>query len=140
MTLAKLNSVPCRPGQLLIACDTIVVCGKKVLGKPRDAKQAKEFLCLLSGRKHEVLSCVAVKAVSKSKTTLRHKTVTTQVYFREISEAEITAYCKTPVPYDKAGAYGIQSGAGLFVRKLSGCYYNVVGLPVSNLLDMLMAT
>ena len=139
VTLEKINSVSCRPGQLLIACDTIVVCGKKVLGKPRNAGEARKFLQLLSGRKHKVLSCVAVKAVRKTGVILRHKTVATKVYFRKISAAEIKAYTKTPVPYDKAGAYGIQSGKGLFVRKITGCYYNVVGLPVSNLLDMLMA-
>lgn len=133
VTLDKINSVPCRAGQILIACDTIVVCQNKVLGKPRNPAQAARFLRLLSGRRHTVLSCVAVKTIKQ----IRHKITATDVYFRRLTNAEIANYTATKVPYDKAGAYGIQSSAGLFVRKIAGCYYNVIGLPVSNLLDML---
>ncbi|GBR77435.1 septum formation protein Maf [Candidatus Termititenax dinenymphae] len=134
---AKLDSASCRAKELLIACDTIVVCGGKVLGKPQDAHQAAGFLKMLSGRKHIVYSCLAVKYRQGGQAVYKHRLVATEVYFRRITPAEITAYLRTPVPYDKAGAYGIQENKGLFVRKISGCYYNVVGLPVNDLIDML---
>lgn len=133
----KINSVPALSGQILIACDTLVICAGKVLGKPKNSKQAAEFLRLLSGRKHTVLSCLAVKAVRQKKIYLWHKTTATKVWFRKISTAEIIKYVKTPVPYDKAGAYGIQDPRSLFVSRIKGCYYNVVGLPVSSLIDIL---
>ncbi|MDR1997541.1 MAG: Maf family protein [Candidatus Margulisbacteria bacterium] len=139
VTLAKINSAPCGQGQLLLACDTIVVCRGRVLGKPRAPKQAAEFLRLLSGKKHTVYSCVALKFLRHGRPVIRHKTVATEVFFRQITGRELRDYLQTPVPYDKAGAYGIQDTRGLFVRKINGCYYNVVGLPVSALIDMLKA-
>jgi septum formation protein len=137
VTLAKLNTAPERPGRIILACDTIVVCGGQVLGKPQTAEQAAQFLTLLSGKQHTVYSCLALKIITAKKIIVKHSLTATKVYFRELSEAEIAAYVKTPVPYDKAGAYGIQDTGSLFVRKLEGCYYNVVGLPVTSLIDML---
>jgi len=133
--LAKINSIPCRDGQILIACDTIVMCGGRVLGKPRSAAEAARFLRMLSGRKHTVLSCAAVK----TRTQTWYKIAETKVYFRRLADAEIAAYVRAGLPEDKAGAYGIQETGGLFVRRIEGCYYNVVGLPVSVLIDMLTA-
>ncbi|MDR2430906.1 MAG: Maf family protein [Candidatus Margulisbacteria bacterium] len=135
--LAKINSVPFRPEEALIACDTIVVCRGRVLGKPRGIKQAAEFLRLLSGRRHAVYSCLALKYQHGGPAVVRHKIAVTKVYFRGISPAEIKAYVRSGAPYDKAGGYGIQDS--LFARKICGCYYNVMGLPVSVLIDMLKA-
>ncbi|GBR76473.1 septum formation protein Maf [Candidatus Termititenax persephonae] len=137
VALAKLDAAPFQEGQVFIACDTSVVCGGQVFGKPQDARQAARFLQILSGQKHTVYSCLALKYWQDQKIIYRHKIVATDVYFREITPAEIAAYVRTAVPYDKAGGYGIQEMRGLFVRKIHGCYYNVVGLPVNDLIDML---
>jgi septum formation protein len=135
--LAKADAAPFNPKQIIIACDTIVVCHRKVLGKPRDSRQARQFLQMLSGRKHTVYSCLALKYQKHGRVWRETRTAATSVYFRKISAAEITAYIKTPAPYDKAGGYGIQDTRGLFVQKIKGCYYNVMGLPVTDLIDML---
>ena len=135
--LAKADAVPFNPEQIIIACDTIVVCRNKVLGKPRDPRQARRFLQLLSGRKHIVYSCLALKYQEQGQIRRKTRLAATDVYFRKISAAEIDAYIKTPTPYDKAGGYGIQEMRGLFVQKIKGCYYNVVGLPVTDLIDIL---
>jgi septum formation protein len=135
--LAKADAAPFAPEQIIIACDTIVVCRRKVLGKPCDPRQARAFLQMLSGRKHMVYSCLALKYQKRGKIFRKTRLVATSVYFRKISAAEIAAYIKTLTPYDKAGGYGIQETQGLFVQKIRGCYYNVVGLPVTDLIDML---
>jgi septum formation protein len=134
-TLAKINSVPFVPGQTLIACDTSVVCRGRVLGKPRGAVQAAAFLRFLSGRRHTVFGCLALKYARGGKIIIKRKIAATRVYFRRLFPAEIKNYVRSGAPYDKAGGYGIQDS--LFARKISGCYYNVVGLPVSVLIDML---
>ncbi|MDR1452753.1 MAG: Maf family protein [Candidatus Margulisbacteria bacterium] len=137
IALAKADAAPFGPRKIIIACDTIVVCRNKVLGKPRDPRQARQFLQLLSGRKHTVYSCLALKYQKRGQILRKTRVTATGVYFRKLSAAEIAAYSKTPAPYDKAGGYGIQETRGLFVRKIKGCYYNVVGLPVTDLIDML---
>ncbi|MDR2428554.1 MAG: Maf family protein [Candidatus Margulisbacteria bacterium] len=135
--LAKADAVLFTPEQIIIACDTIVVCRSKVLGKPRNPRQARAFLQMLSGRKHTVYSCLALKYQKRGQILRKTRVAATDVYFRKISAAEIAAYIKTPTPYDKAGGYGIQETRGLFVQKIKGCYYNVMGLPVTDLIDML---
>ena len=112
---------------IVIGCDTVVDVGGTVLGKPRDKAEARRMLQAYSGRSHLVHTGVSIQ-----KAGLRESfTVTTKVTFGPISRAEIEAYVNTDEPYDKAGGYGIQGGAARFVRGVEGCYFNVMGFPVS---------
>ena len=118
---------------VVIAADTIVVCQGKVLGKPHSPEEAAEMLSLLSGRDHQVMTGMTVLRGEK----VLSCTEVTDIHFRELSEKEINAYVATGEPMDKAGAYGIQGGAALFAEKMVGDYYNVMGLPVCKLHQML---
>ena len=118
---------------LIIASDTVVVCDGKILGKPADKAEATAMLRMLSGRKHCVISGIAV--IYRGKTVFSHEL--TEVEFREVSDDEIEAYVSTDEPYDKAGGYGIQDKASVFVRGINGDYHNVVGLPVFRLFRLL---
>jgi septum formation protein len=120
---------------LVIGADTIVVLEGKVLGKPKSREEAKIMLRGLSGKTHEVLTGLAVVDASSGKTTVDF--VKTKVKFRELSQGEIDAYVATGEPLDKAGAYAIQEKAGLFVERINGCYFNVVGLPLAKLAEIL---
>lgn len=122
------------PDAIVIGADTIVVCNGKVLGKPTNDADAVRMLRNLSGRSHEVVTGLAVVAGTGpciGKILIAHECTT--VFFRPLSDEEITAYVASGEPRDKAGAYGIQGKAGLFVTRLEGCYFNVVGLPLSAL-------
>ena len=118
---------------VVIAADTIVVCAGEVLGKPRSAEDACRMLRLLSGRDHQVMTGVTVLR-GESATTF---TEVTDLHFRELSEKEIARYVATGEPMDKAGSYGIQGGAALFCTGMKGDYYNVMGLPVCALGEVL---
>ena len=120
---------------VIIAADTIVVLEGNVLGKPADEDDAFRMLSLLSGRDHQVMTGVTVVRGSR---ILTHTEVT-DIHFRPLSQAEILRYVDTGEPMDKAGSYGIQGGAALFVEKMHGDYYNVMGLPVCRLWQMLHA-
>lgn len=137
VTYEKLNAYPAKIGDLIIACDTIVVIRNRVLGKPQDKQQAREYLHLLSGRRHDVYSCLAVKMVGKKKTVHLHTVERTGVYFRAIATAEIEEYIATATPYDKAGGYAVQEAGRAFVKRINGCYYNVMGLPAAAFLALL---
>jgi septum formation protein len=137
VTYEKLNAYPAKPGDLVIACDTIVVIHGRVLGKPADKEQAREYLHALAGHRHDVYSCLAIKCVTKNKCTTHHTIERTGVYFRDISSAEIEEYIDTPTPYDKAGGYAVQEAGRAFVKRINGCYYNVMGLPAAALLSLL---
>ena len=122
-------------GGIVIAADTIVVLDDEILGKPADERNAERMLARLSGRMHRVITGIAIidAATGKSLTG----TSITRVWFRALSREEIQAYVKTGEPLDKAGAYGIQEKGALLVDKVEGCYFNVVGLPLSLLGKML---
>jgi len=120
---------------LIIGADTIVVLKGKIIGKPKGSEEAKFMLRELSGRTHEVLTGLAVIDASTGKTKVDF--VGTKVKFRKLTEDEIANYVATDKPFDKAGAYAIQEKAGLFVEKIDGCYFNVVGLPVARLAEIL---
>ena len=122
------------PGTIVIAADTIVVLDGALLGKPTGAEDARRMLRSLSGRTHEVVTCVAV-AIGDG--TVASFTETTEVTFVELSERDIEWYVQTEEPMDKAGAYGIQGAGGLFVAAIAGNYHNVVGLPLTALADLL---
>lgn len=115
---------------ILITADTIVFLDNRVLGKPKDEKDAFRMLMKLSGRTHQVFSAYCIHNTSTGITISEF--VKTDVTFRKLTEKEILDYIKTGSPMDKAGAYGIQDDFGaVFVDKINGCYYNVVGLPLS---------
>jgi septum formation protein len=112
---------------LLITADTIVLLGGKVYGKPKDEREAKEMLQVLSGQTHEVITGVCLTGTNKQQTF--H--VSSHVKFAELQEKEIDYYVKKYKPFDKAGAYGVQEWIGYIgVEKLDGSFYNVMGLPV----------
>lgn len=114
---------------LVLGADTTVVAGEKVLEKPEDEEDARRMLRLLSGRWHEVFTGVALVQAGEEKPPLvAHER--TRVRFAEMSEEEINWYVATGEPMDKAGAYGVQGRASLFIEAIEGDYWNVVGLPV----------
>ncbi|MCB0730530.1 MAG: septum formation protein Maf [Ignavibacteriae bacterium] len=117
---------------IIITADTIVVIDGEIIGKPKNKKEAKEILTKLSGRSHSVYTGFSIANKRKNKIITDYSL--TKVYFRELSETEISDYIKTGSPLDKAGAYGIQDDFGaVFVKKINGCYYNVMGFPVSKI-------
>lgn len=114
---------------LVIGCDTSVIIEGKILNKPRDTNDARKMMSMLSGKTHQVVTGCCLFYHEKFKSF----SVVTQVEFWELSEAEIEQYIRTSEPYDKAGGYGIQSQGALFVKSITGDYYNIVGLPISTL-------
>lgn len=129
----KAQAIEKAPTDTVIAADTIVVCDGRVLGKPADAADAKVMLQMLSGKVHQVITGLCVMQADRC---ITHAEVT-DVYFRVLTEKEIDDYIQTKDPLDKAGSYGIQSGGAIFVEKIVGDYYNVVGLPVCRLTQIL---
>ena len=129
----KAEAVPRNADDLVIAADTIVVCCGEILGKPKDTADARRMLQLLSGRDHQVMTGMTLLRGDQSRTV----TEITDIHFRELSNREIDVYIRTGEPMDKAGSYGIQGGAALFAEKLVGDYYNVMGLPVCRLSQLL---
>lgn len=121
------------PDSIVIGCDTMVVVDKKPLGKPKDEKEAFKMLEMLSCKTHDVITAVAV--LSKEKQFIDHRK--TKVKFRNITKDEINSYIKTGEPMDKAGAYAIQGFGSVFVEKIEGDYFSVVGLPVSLVYSMI---
>lgn len=124
-----------RPECTVIGADTVVVLDGKVLGKPHDEGEAIQMLTALSGRSHEVYTGMAVLSGGQVLTDAE----CTRVEFRALTAAEIEAYVATGEPMDKAGAYGIQGKACVFIKGIQGDYYNVVGLPVCALHGLLEA-
>ena len=131
----KALAVPRAPEDVVIAADTIVVCDGKVLGKPTDEADAFEMLQLLSGRSHQVMTGLTVLKSNRALVC----TEVTDVHFCKLTEKEILAYIRTGEPMDKAGSYGIQGKASVFVESIRGDYFNVVGLPVCRLRQQLTA-
>ncbi len=119
----------------VIAADTIVVAEGKIMGKPHDKKEALLMLMALSGKWHEVYTGYCVIEAKSGEASVRYEK--TRVKFRDISESEARRYIDTREPMDKAGAYGIQGRGRLFVERIDGDFYNVVGLPVCALSVML---
>ena len=129
----KARAIPREQGDTVVAADTIVVCEGRVLGKPHSEAEAVQMLQLLSGRDHQVMTGVTVVRGEHSETF----TEVTDLHFRRLSDKEIRAYVAAGEPMDKAGAYGIQGGAALFCTHMVGDYYNVMGLPVCRLGQLL---
>lgn len=120
---------------IIIAADTVVTLFGKVLGKPRDEDDARRMLLSLSAREHEVYTGVCVMRGRDGKTTC--ESVCTKVKFKPLTEDKINAYISTGEPMDKAGAYGIQGKGSMLIEGIEGDYFNVVGLPIARLTDIL---
>ncbi|MEA4814206.1 MAG: Maf family protein [Oscillospiraceae bacterium] len=121
------------PEDIVITADTMVFLGDERLGKPKDEDEAFLFLSSLSGKKHSVCTGVTVSQGNRILTD----SVATDVYFRELLPEEIRAYIKTGEPMDKAGAYGVQGRGALFVERIDGDFFNVMGMPLMKLGEML---
>jgi len=136
VALDKARAATQRAGNgIVIAADTIVVLDDTILGKPSDARDAARMLTLLSGRGHRAITGLAIIETATGKTLTRAEV--THVWFHDLAQDEITSYVNTGEPLDKAGAYGIQGKGALLVDRIEGCYFNVVGLPLSLLVKML---
>ncbi len=121
---------------ILVTADTIVWCNNTLLGKPADYDEAFRFLRMLSGCEHEVITGISIRNPYKKDLF----SVSTRVTFRELDDDEIDCYISDFKPFDKAGAYGIQERIGLTgITSISGSYYNVVGMPVGDLMERLAA-
>lgn len=122
---------------LVITADTLVIVGDEILGKPHDAADAHRMLRSLSGRRHQVTTGVCMVSADKK----RCFSVTTDVAFKALSDAEIDYYIERYRPFDKAGAYGIQEWIGYIgVTSIHGSYFNVMGLPVQRIYEELTST
>lgn len=120
----------------VLGADTVVVCDSEILGKPKDDADAARMLRLLSGRTHQVVTGVCVL----SRANAQVASEATQVTMNTISDEEIAAYIATGEPKDKAGAYAIQGRASRWIPRISGCYFNVVGLPIALVSSMVEST
>ena len=130
---ARKTAESCRDEDLIIAADTLVYLGREALGKPINESDAINMLRRLSGAEHTVYTGVALKLVGREVTFFEK----TRVFFRELSEDEIRAYVKTGEPMDKAGAYGAQGLGAIFIKRIDGDFFNVMGLPLCRLVTML---
>lgn len=120
---------------LVIGADTIVVLDDEILGKPKSREEAGRMLHLLSGRSHQVITGLALVEAGGGRVQLTSEVTT--VWFRRLDPGEVEWYLDTGEPMDKAGAYGIQGKGSILVDRIEGCYFNVVGLPLTRLYLML---
>jgi septum formation protein len=124
---AKAEAVPAAADEIVLGADTVVVIGGRVLEKPSGAPDAAAMLRMLSAHEHQVITGICLKSGS----TIIQDHAVTRVWFRALDAAEIHGYVSSGEPMDKAGAYAIQGLASKFIHRIEGCYFNVVGLPVS---------
>jgi septum formation protein len=129
----KAASVPCAPGELVLAADTVVAAGRRILGKPGDCREAEAFLRLLSGRRHRVVTAVALRSADRIAT----RAVETAVRLKRLSDEEIAGYLASGEWEGKAGGYAIQGRAAALIPWIGGSYSNVVGLPLTETLNLL---
>ena len=121
---------------IIIGADSVVVVDEHILGKPQNHDEAVWMLNLLSGRTHSVYTGIAIIEIPREKVVSGVEV--TDVTFRDLDSWEIDRYIKVEPPFDKAGAYGIQDSSAVFVERIHGCYFNVMGLPLSTLFRMLL--
>lgn len=122
---------------IILGADTVVAEGGRILGKPHSEAEAREMLTSLSGRSHSVFTGIAFAARINGERRTVSDVVETRVLFGDISDEEIEFYIKSGEPMDKAGSYGIQGIGGFFVKAIEGDYYNVVGLPIFRMKELL---
>jgi septum formation protein len=131
----KALAIPASDDEIVLSADTTVALGRRILGKPADAAEAAEFLYALSGRRHRVVTAVAVRRGSQ----IWERDVVTQVKMKRLSDAEVNAYLASEDWRGKAGGYAIQGPAGAFVPWISGSFSAVVGLPLAETANLLVA-
>ncbi|MCR9157546.1 MAG: Maf family protein [Rhodobacteraceae bacterium] len=131
----KALAIPSSDDEIVLSADTTVALGRRILGKPEDAAEAAQFLYALSGRRHRVVTAVAVRRGDK----LWERDVVTQVKMKSLSDAEVNAYLASEDWRGKAGGYAIQGPAGAFVPWINGSFSAVVGLPLAETANLLMA-
>lgn len=129
-----------REGETVLGADTVVTIDGHILGKPTDDNDAARMLGLLSGRRHRVLTGVCFYGGDQASRHAQAEVEETFVDFLTLSEQEIADYIATGEPADKAGAYAIQGGASKFVRRIEGCYFNVVGLPIARVYQFIRSS
>lgn len=133
MAREKVAAVPCDAGDIVLCADTTVALGRRILGKPADAEEAIAFLRLMSGRRHKVITAVAVKRDDQ----LWQRDVQSTVRMKALSDGEIDAYIATGDWQGKAGGYGIQGPAGALIPWISGSFSAIVGLPLAETANLL---
>lgn len=131
----KAAALPVGKGEIVLCADTTVAIGRRILGKPRDAGEAAEFLLKLAGRRHNVITSVAVRTSAD----IWQKDVVTVVKMKRLSDAELNSYLATGDWRGKAGGYAIQGPAGAFIPWIQGSFTGVMGLPVAEVAAMLTA-
>ena len=135
ITRAKAEAIPIRRSDVVLSADTTVAVGRRILGKPEDAGEAEAFLRLMSGRRHRVITAIAVRKGKR----FWERDVTTKVRMKQLSEAEITGYLASGDWIGKAGAYAIQGPAAAFIPWIEGSYSAVMGLPLHETAMLLQA-
>ena len=125
----KSSSIKIKDDELLITADTVVVLNEKIIGKPKNFEDAFYMLNALSGKKHEVFTGVTIRTINKKRCFYEK----TEVFFNNLDDSIIKYYLSAYEPFDKAGSYGIQDFGAVFINKIIGDYYNVMGLPISRL-------
>jgi septum formation protein len=135
VTREKVAAVPANAEDVVLCADTTVALGRRILGKPADAGQAAEFLLALAGRRHQVITAVAVRRGDQ----LWQRSVVSQVKMKRLSDAELNAYLASNDWQGKAGGYAIQGPAGAFIPWISGSFTGIVGLPLAETANMLQA-
>ncbi|MEJ6813142.1 MAG: Maf family protein [Octadecabacter sp.] len=136
MARQKAEASVCGADEIVLCADTTVAVGRRILGKPEDATEAEAFLRLISGRRHKVITAIAVK----TPTGVRVKDVVTDVKMKRLSDAEMTGYITTQDWRGKAGGYAIQGPASAFITWISGSYSAVVGLPLAETAALLQSS
>lgn len=134
MAMEKVMAVTASPDDLVLAADTVVAVGRRILGKPANVTEAEKFLTLLSGRRHRVITGVALRLGGQTWS----REVETVVKFKRLSKMEIAAYLRSNEWDGKAGGYAIQGIGGAFIPAINGSYTNVVGLPLTQTANMLI--
>ena len=129
LSLVKAKAVEYSSENIVIGCDTTVIIDNKILGKPNNINQCREYLEMLSGRNHKVITACSIVCGDN----IRTFSEVTEVTFRTLSNEDIEWYISTGEPFDKAGGYGIQGKGSVLIERINGDYFNVVGLPVSRL-------
>lgn len=135
MAIEKARAVPAAPDELVLCADTTVALGRRILGKPADRAEAARFLTALSGRRHKVITAVALRLGDR----VWERDVVTTVRMKRLSDPELAFYLDSGDWQGKAGAYGIQGPAGAFIPWINGSFTGVVGLPVAETAALLDA-
>lgn len=135
LAVLKSKMLNLKPDEIALTADTIVVVGDEILGKPRDSSEAAKFLRKLSAKEHDVITAIVLRRGDTNRKPMICDFESTRVLFKRLTINDINWYVSSGEPFGKAGAYAIQGLGGVFIKRIDGCYFNVVGFPVFRLLD-----